>query len=449
MLLKKNESNLSSASLTSTNFKSLRTNKLNRNKSANDITLQRLQNKNYSNIPINTVQSPKISTNQQRSISQPKQFSLIDINDKITNKRGTDLPEQFKRRTPEEVKDLLNQTSQQLLFKNKPHQPIRNIIHPKFERSQKQFEPQNLNRTKVDECTFTIEENLSMNKPSHNKSINRSIQTALPSTRNTRLYKPYIMENSQYINYKDKVPKDSFKPKDYDFFDSLIKNAVIDNHRSKSSNIRTKENSLNHKQSSLPCLSKEQIKRKCYDSDIFFQRKETNNNYKEKVSKIPNYQNSDIFHLKNDPLSISKSGEKSYFKPRPDYKYTVSRESNSQWHPKNLMPTLLNYSSTEHHILNPGIKNISNTKKELEEQCEKVSTNYHLGNRQKSLCEFIDLSRVGAPHQNKDYLEMYSKDKRVFGKRNDICSDYYDIFGCYKNLCDKPFAKFKVIQGEL
>ena len=50
---------------------------------------------------------------------------------------------------------------------------------------------------------------------------------------------------------------------------------------------------------------------------------------------------------------------------------------------------------------------------------------------------------------NKDYLEMYSKDKRVFGKRNDICSDYYDIFGCYKNLCDKPFAKFKVIQGEL
>ena len=110
--------------------------------------------------------------------------------------------------------------------------------------------------------------------------------------------------------------------------------------------------------------------------------------------------------MKNDPLSISKSGEKSYFKPRPDYKYTVSRESNSQWHPKNLMPTLLNYSSTEHHILNPGIKNISNTKKELEEQCEKVSTNYHLGNRQKSLCEFIDLSRVGAPHQNKDYLEM-------------------------------------------
>lgn len=128
MLLKKNESNLSSASLTSTNFKSLRTNKLNRNKSANDITLQRLQNKNYSNIPIYTVQSPKISTNQQRSISQPKQFSLVDINDKITNKRGTDLPEQFKRRTPEEVKDLLNQTSQQLLFKNKVHQPIRNII---------------------------------------------------------------------------------------------------------------------------------------------------------------------------------------------------------------------------------------------------------------------------------------------------------------------------------
>ena len=142
--------------------------------------------------------------------------------------------------------------------------------------------------------------------------------------------------------------------------------------------------------------------------------------------------------------------EKSFLRPKPQYKYTVSRESNSQWHPKHSMPTLLNYSSSERHLLNPAIKNIGNTKQDLQKKYSEVMYDYKsLCHRQKSLCEFIDLSRVSAPHLNKDYLDMYSKDNKIFKKRSEICSDYYDIYGCYKNLCDKPFQPFKVITGSV
>ena len=191
------------------------------------------------------------------------------------------------------------------------------------------------------------------------------------------------------------------------------------------------------------------MRKKMYDSDIFFQRvvKSSTNR---PSSNYSNFQHSDIFNLKNDSLSLSKSGEKCYLRPKPQYKYTVSRESNSQWHPKHSMPTLLNYSSSERHLLNPAVKNIGNTKKNLQKKCNDVMYDYKsLCHRQKSLCEFIDLSRVSAPHLNKDYLDMYLKDNNIFKKRSEICSDYYDIYGCYKNLCDKPFQPFKVICGSV
>ena len=56
----------------------------------------------YSNKGIN--QSPKISSNKIRNITgeEEKLFSLIDINDKITNSKGTKLPNQYKRLSKEE-----------------------------------------------------------------------------------------------------------------------------------------------------------------------------------------------------------------------------------------------------------------------------------------------------------------------------------------------------------
>ena len=52
----------------------------------------------------NINQSPKISSNKIRDLQEDiKQYSLLDINDKITNSKGTSLPNQFKRLTQEEI----------------------------------------------------------------------------------------------------------------------------------------------------------------------------------------------------------------------------------------------------------------------------------------------------------------------------------------------------------
>lgn len=49
-------------------------------------------------------QSPKISSNKIRDLPEDiKQFSLLDINDKITNSKGTSLSKQYKRLTQDEI----------------------------------------------------------------------------------------------------------------------------------------------------------------------------------------------------------------------------------------------------------------------------------------------------------------------------------------------------------
>ena len=49
-------------------------------------------------------QSPKISSNKIRDLQEEKKlFSLIDINDKITNSKGTSIPNQYKRLSQKEI----------------------------------------------------------------------------------------------------------------------------------------------------------------------------------------------------------------------------------------------------------------------------------------------------------------------------------------------------------
>ncbi len=56
----------------------------------------------YYNKNIN--QSPKIYSNKIRILPEEnKLFSLVDINEKITNSKGTSLPDQFKRLSQEEI----------------------------------------------------------------------------------------------------------------------------------------------------------------------------------------------------------------------------------------------------------------------------------------------------------------------------------------------------------
>ncbi len=117
--------------------------------------------------------------------------------------------------------------------------------------------------------------------------------------------------------------------------------------------------------------------------------------------------------------------------------------------PKSLKPNLLNYSSINYNILNPNTHNVSKTKEEIKKECEKINNIENYTHKQKSLCEFIDLSRVFAPNCNNDFIDILKKNPKACYKNNNICSEYYDIHGHYKNLCDKPFSKPKFFGGEL
>ena len=111
------------ASCLSTNHKSFSSNSLNNSSKINLIPI--------SHAPIlptsdfNKVQSTKITLYHKKYSSQPKGFSLLDINDKVTNVRSTNLPIQYKRRSPEEIKQLFSNSP--IIFNEKNR--LRNLIN--------------------------------------------------------------------------------------------------------------------------------------------------------------------------------------------------------------------------------------------------------------------------------------------------------------------------------
>jgi hypothetical protein len=172
------------------------------------------------------------------------------------------------------------------------------------------------------------------------------------------------------------------------------------------------------------------IKTKMQRSDVFFQ-KESKGDLME-VKGNNRYKESDIFFQKNDENSRAKTGEKYLFRSiqKP---YNSISQSNSQWIDKNAYPNLLGHSSIGFHILNPSIKNITRTKQEILSETGTV-------NKQKSLCEFIDLNRVSCANPNKEYQNAMNNTSRPFHKTANVCGAYLDLHKDYRNLSDRPFV---------
>ena len=147
------------------------------------------------------------------------------------------------------------------------------------------------------------------------------------------------------------------------------------------------------------------------ETDIFFQktRKKTEDDFSKKVSNYPNFQNSDIFNIKNDKTSINKSGEKYLFN-KNKITFNSNFESKSEWDLKNIKQTLLNHSSKNYNILNPSTKSLSK-----EEISEKVNNNdFH---KQKVFSEYNDLTRIYAPNINKEYVKTFNESNDIFKKK--------------------------------
>lgn len=202
-------------------------------------------------------------------------------------------------------------------------------------------------------------------------------------------YRPFWLEGYNEDNNNN---KDKYIPKGFKWVERLI----------------NEETKKINKSFSI----RESIRKHNCESDIF--------NIKYKIinqsnTERRNYQKTSIFNLTNYKFkNIEENKNNSCFK------YTSIRESNSFWEPKIIMPSLLNYSSTSKNLFNENIKNISKTKKEIEDDCHKINPNFNCGYKQNSICDFMNITRVYSPSPNKDYLNVLKNNEKAVFKKSEI-----------------------------
>ena len=367
----------------------------------------------------------------------PKLFSLLDINDKITNSRGTSLPIQFKRLTEEETERQFGFSyREELNYRLALIRDYLNNIHP------------SKNKTKaVDESTKNSEnilpiKNLEINIETNNKG--KKIKICKPTDeKKGEQNKKKIKTEINIRKLKPKSRNDVWLPKGYGEYELLVNNHKLLLQKIKDDPFAGK----------LPYFSMKKIKSKSYESDIFFNKPNNDRCFVNlKNSKQKDYLTSDIFNLKNDEQNLLKTSENFLFKAKNIKKYGLTTESDSQWSPKNLIPSFLNSPSMEFNILCPNKKNIGATRDNILEELqgkknknkeEKKSFNINYLNpifRQKGLGEFIDITRNGGNNPGRNYIEWYKKYPSCFTKCNETCSTFNNAYKFYKNIVDKPFS---------
>lgn len=241
-----------------------------------------------------------------------------------------------------------------------------------------------------------------------NQHKERNIKSACPISRIDRIL-GYKFNDDHLQNEAKMVQRDSQMPKGYTLYEKQVKT----------------EANVNYKNPDSSQNNYFAIKNKGISSNIFSSKKDSNSNSKAvKTIQVREYRAHDIFGRKPhsvNPVSLP---------------YSQIKESESAWLPTFISPTYYNHCTTQYSLVNPGVKNISLTKSQVK------STNKALNpsHRQKGFCEYFDLTRVTAPNINKDYLKFYNRPKSTFGKSKEICTNYYDSYNSYKDLCDKPFS---------
>ena len=404
---------------------------------------------------------------------KPKLFSLLDINYKITNSRGTSLPEQYRRLTDTEKERFfgfsfrkskkyinhnqpkLNNKSEEGFLLSENEKIMEN--NPKMTRCKSDFGDKfrlarnNYFNKKTENENLKINGNYNKIKTSEIEIVNSNKENdifnlkknPIKLTKSIKSQGELLKLNNKKEDEKNRenVKKDRWFPKGYDSYELLIKHPKL----------FTKKLKIEY--SMKKTLSAKIIKDRAYKSDIFFFKPPSEKEiaYKE-LNQHRDYQNSDIFNIKNDKQNLCKSGETYLFKNPDEMKYNVSRESNSQWKiSDNNIQALINSSSKDYNILNPDSKGISLSKQKIIIECEnKKDKNSNMINqanymnpayKKKGLTEFIDITRNGASNIGKDYNNIYSNNPKCFYKNNDVCSTFYDTHFQYKNLCKKPFIK--------
>ena len=193
---------------------------------------------------------------------EKKLFSLLDIDYKVTNARGTSLPFQYKRYSQKDSNSLFNHTM--TVNKSQMKSPLTIVTENAYRRS----------------CS---------------KSAKKTVKTE-PSRFNFPYSKP-----------------DKWKPKHFKKYEDLLHNPEL----------ITQESSNNKWASNLKMPSINDIREKSNSSDIFFTKANTIDTCSISTqTKYPNQMESDIFNIKNNATSQSKSGETFLYKPKKMESYT-------------------------------------------------------------------------------------------------------------------------------
>ena len=101
----------------------------------NKLKLETNSKLNQKDNSISLEQSPKISSGKFRKLfEEKKNFSILDVNEKVTNNKGTSLPAQFRRLQPNEMKELfkLDIFEKKKKIEKQKYASMKNILFNKF-----------------------------------------------------------------------------------------------------------------------------------------------------------------------------------------------------------------------------------------------------------------------------------------------------------------------------
>ena len=390
-------------------------------------------------------QSPKISSrkfrvfkteeNKNKSNKYVKNnlFSLNDINDKVTNKRGTDFPDSFKRYNYNELKKIITSSNENKINNKKEEKIEENKQNNNNNNKNKNNNNNNNNKNK-DYKRPNSAKNLNKKKLKINIENNNIKENNKKNNENNNnnnkdikiIYNSNKKADELLIKYMINKKADKYLPKNYNYYNTCLNNPILYN--------EMKNEQILKIAPKYKILNYNNIKNKINYSDIFFVKKENNINNKTFNNTNNKYLQSNIFNTKNlTNYDIEKSSEKYLFNKTNLQKYSKISDSKSDFVPYKInnvnQINSNNLTNEKYNIIAPNIKNYLDICKNDVKSNKKI----------KGLSEFYDKTRKTNCNINEDYQKAFENNKFTFRKVHQMCGDYIESYNVSKSLVNHPF----------
>ena len=374
-------------------------------------------------------QSPKISSrkfrvfkteenkNKSNKYIKNNLFSLNDINDKVTNKRGTDFPDSFKRYNYNELKKIITSSNENKIKNEEKIEENKQNNNNNNKDYKRPNSAKNLNKKKL---KINIENNNTKENNKNNENNNNNNKDI------KIIYNTNKKAEELLIKYMINKKNDKYLPKNYNYYNTCLNNPILYN--------EMKNEQILKIAPKYKILNYNNIKNKINYSDIFFVKKENNINNKTFNNTNNKYLQSNIFNTKNlTNYDIEKSSEKYLFNKTNLQKYSKISDSKSDFVPYKInnvnQINSNNLTNEKYNIIAPNIKNYLDICKNDVKSNKKI----------KGLSEFYDKTRKTNCNINEDYQKAFENNKFTFRKVHQMCGDYIESYNVSKSLVNHPF----------